>query len=147
MNKNDANKIIDNTEDKMNISKEIWLKSERLNEEEYSITWSGATECQFSSSLLDEKRKGIFITKGCKVKVFETNSKFESGTGWPSFFKPYDEKNIILKEDTSFGMKRVEVLSKYGEHLGHLFTDGPTDKGGKRFCINGKILKFVANEE
>ncbi|MCH8519157.1 MAG: peptide-methionine (R)-S-oxide reductase MsrB [Nanoarchaeota archaeon] len=125
------------------IPKQIWLKSEILDELSYHVLWRSKTERAFTSELNDEHREGVFVTKGCGIEVFSSEDKFESGTGWPSFTDVINNENIILKEDRSFGMKRVEVLSKCGEHLGHVFDDGPFEKGGKRWCINGAALKFV----
>ncbi|MFT4243935.1 MAG: peptide-methionine (R)-S-oxide reductase MsrB [Candidatus Woesearchaeota archaeon] len=145
MSKEEALQIIENTPLEMckDIAKDIWLTSEILDELSYNVIWRSKTERSFTSKLNDEKRKGVYVTKACGVEVFSSKDKFDSGTGWPSFTSVINEDNIILKEDRTFGMKRVEVLSKYGEHLGHVFDDGPKEKGGKRWCINGASLRFI----
>lgn len=145
MSKEEAITYINNTslEERKHITKEIWLRSELLDELSYKVLFDASTERAFTHEFLDEKREGVYVTKACGVEVFSSDDKYDSGSGWPSFTQTINSKNIILKEDSSFGMKRVEVLSKYGEHLGHVFDDGPKDKGGKRWCINGAALKFI----
>jgi len=141
MTKEEVNKIISETDNKSRISKEMWKKV--LDKKVYDILWNKGTERPFTGELLNEKREGTYVSAGCEIPVFSSEDKFESGSGWPSFTKAVDEGNIILKKDWSLGFPRTEVLSKCGEHLGHVFNDGPKDKGGKRFCINSKALKFV----
>ena len=146
--KEEAIKIIKNTppEKRKDIAKQIWLTSEILDELSYNVIWKSKTERSFTNELNNEKREGVYVTKACGVEVFSSDDKFDSGTGWPSFTNVLNEDNIILKEDRKFGMKRIEVLSKYEEHLGHIFDDGPKEKGGKRWCINGTALKFIPNK-
>lgn len=141
----EAQALIEQTEDKSTIDKATWLAS-GLTESQYKILWKAGTERPFTSPLNDEKRAGTFVTAGCGIPVFSSEHKFESGTGWPSFWEVVDKDNVILKEDNKFGWKRVEVLSKCGEHLGHVFPDGPQDKTGLRYCINGEALRFVPEE-
>lgn len=141
----EAQAIIDNTEDKKTVDRAVWLAA-GLTPEQYHILWNAGTERPYTSPLNDEKRKGTFVTAGCNIPVFSSEHKFESGTGWPSFWDIVDEGNIILKEDNKFGWRRTEILSKCGEHLGHVFPDGPKDKTGLRYCINGDALKFVPEE-
>jgi peptide-methionine (R)-S-oxide reductase len=116
-----------------------WRK--RLTPEEYRVLRQHGTEAPGSCALLYEKRPGTFVCAGCGQKLFEAGTKFESGTGWPSFFNPIDGA-IASTEDRSYGMRRTEVhCTNCGGHLGHVFPDGPPPTG-LRYCINGVATKF-----
>ena len=114
--------------------------SKDLTDEQKNILYNSGTEMPGTSDLLYEKRPGTYVTADKGLPVFRSETKFESGSGWPSFYDVIEE-NIILKKDTSHGMIREEILSKEGEHLGHVFTDGPKPTG-KRYCNNGVCLVF-----
>ncbi len=113
-----------------------------LTPDQYVVLRQGGTEQPFSSDLLNEHRKGTFVTADCNEPVFRSEQKFDSGTGWPSFWAPITKDAVIEKKDLSAGFERTEVLSKCGGHLGHVFTDGPQPTG-LRYCMNGLALKFI----
>ena len=124
----------------MNKSEEYWKK--KLSKGEYNILRQKGTERAFSGKYVNNKKKGTYVCAGCGTKLFSSDTKFESGTGWPSFYKPIKDDSVGLKEDNSFFMRRTEVLcKKCSGHLGHVFKDGPKPIG-LRFCINSGALKF-----
>jgi peptide methionine sulfoxide reductase msrA/msrB len=123
-----------------------WLGFQFLTPEQRVIAFEQGTERPFTGSHLDEKRPGVFVDPITGAALFRSDAKFNSGTGWPSFFNPV-EGAISLHEDTAHGMRRVEVRStSSGIHLGHVFDDGPPPSG-KRYCINGNVLKFVPDTQ
>lgn len=126
-------------------SEEEW--KERLGKDEYHILREAGTERAFSSPLNKIKKPGVFYSAATGQPLFTTSTKFESGTGWPSFYEPITKEAVVLKEDNTYGMTRIEVLdSSSGSHLGHVFPDGPKPTG-LRYCLNGDALLFVAKGE
>ena len=112
-----------------------------LNDEEYEVTQNCGTAPPFTGKYLNERSKGTYHCKVCDKKLFNSNSKYDSGTGWPSFFDQIPD-SIDTKEDNSHGMNRTEILCKNcGSHLGHLFSDGPLPTGS-RYCVNSLSLNF-----
>jgi len=119
----------------------------RLSAEEYRVTQQSATERPGTGALLHNKESGIYVDIVSGEPLFASSDKFESGCGWPSFTKPIEPANVNELRDTSHGMIRTEVRSAHGDsHLGHVFTDGPRDRGGLRYCINSASLRFVPRD-
>jgi peptide-methionine (R)-S-oxide reductase len=118
-----------------------------LTPEQYRVLREKGTERAFSGALWDEHRAGTYRCAGCGTVLFDSGTKFESGTGWPSFFDIVEKGNVVTHEDRSFGMRRVEVnCGTCGAHLGHLFPDGPRPTG-MRYCINSAALDFAPRTE
>ena len=119
-----------------------------LTPEQYRVTQQSGTERPGSGELLHNKAPGIYVDIVSGEPLFASSDKFESGCGWPSFTKPIEPVNVKELKDSSLGMVRVEVRSASGDsHLGHVFNDGPRERGGLRYCINSASLRFVPREQ
>jgi len=116
---------------------------EGLSTDERRVLLQHGTEAAFCGVFLDNHKDGTYTCRFCGLPLFSSSSKFDSGTGWPSFFKPYDETHIRRITDTSYGMNRIEeVCARCGSHLGHVFPDGPPPTG-ERHCLNSVSLSFT----
>ena len=119
-----------------------------LSPEEYRVTQQSGTERPGTGALLYNREPGIYVDIVSGEPLFASSDKYESGCGWPSFTKPIEPANVNELRDDSHGMIRTEVRSIHGDsHLGHVFTDGPSDRGGLRYCINSASLRFVPRGE
>lgn len=116
---------------------------QELSDNEFKVLRQAATERPWTGALLDEKRGGVYRCKACEAELFRSTTKFDSGSGWPSFFEPISEDAVTLERDRSLGMVRTEVLcGTCGSHLGHLFDDAPQTPTGDRYCMNSISLDF-----
>ena len=120
----------------------------KLSPEQYRVTQQSGTERPGTGKYLDNKEPGIYVDIVSGEPLFASADKYESGCGWPSFTKPIEPANVAERHDSSHGMRRIEVRSKHGDsHLGHVFDDGPRDRGGLRYCINSASLRFVPKDD
>ncbi|NRQ16525.1 peptide-methionine (R)-S-oxide reductase MsrB [Ensifer sesbaniae] len=121
---------------------------QKLTPEQFRVTQQSGTERPFTGEYNDNKRPGIYVDIVSGEPLFASADKFDSGCGWPSFTKPIVPANVEELQDRCHGMLRTEVRSKHGDsHLGHVFPDGPRDRGGLRYCINSAALRFIPREE
>lgn len=122
-----------------------WRK--KLSPKQYRVLRQGGTDTPFDNQYVDNHQPGMYNCAACGQALFSSETKFESGSGWPSFYDVLDKSNVELKTDTSHGMTRTEVVcANCGSHLGHVFEDGPRDKTGLRYCINSTSLDFKAKK-
>jgi len=120
----------------------------KLSPEQFQVTQKGATERPGTGAYLNNKKPGIYVDIVSGEPLFASSDKYDSGCGWPSFTKPIVPANVAELRDASHGMIRTEVRSAHGDsHLGHVFNDGPPDRGGLRYCINSASLRFVPREK
>ncbi|HEY4483557.1 MAG TPA: peptide-methionine (R)-S-oxide reductase MsrB [Candidatus Paceibacterota bacterium] len=132
-------------DDKIEKTEAEWQKD--LDPATFAITRLGGTERPFANKYWDEKKPGVYKCSNCGLELFTSDTKFDSGTGWPSFYDVMNSKNVITKEDNTGGMTRVEVLcARCNAHLGHLFPDGPKEKTGLRYCINSASLNLETDK-
>ena len=137
------NKKTDNKEVKSKYKEQI----EKLNPMQFKVTQKDGTEPPFKNEYWDNKEKGIYVDVVSGETLFSSEEKYKSGTGWPSFYKPLEEKNIVEKEDYKILSKRIEIRSKNADsHLGHVFMDGP-EPTGLRYCMNSSALRFIAYDD
>jgi methionine-R-sulfoxide reductase len=121
---------------------------QKLTGEQFAVTQQSATEPAFRNEFWDNYKPGIYVDVVSGKPLFSSLDKFDSGCGWPSFTKPVNNADVVEHTDNSYGMSRTEVRSKDADsHLGHVFDDGPSDKGGLRYCINSAALKFIPVED
>ena len=121
---------------------------QKLTSEQFAVTQQGATELPFRNEFWNNHHPGIYVDIVSGAPLFSSLDKFDSGCGWPSFTTPLSPKDVVEHVDSSYGMQRTEVRSAVADsHLGHVFDDGPSDKGGLRYCINSASLKFIPVEE
>jgi peptide-methionine (R)-S-oxide reductase len=129
------------TDDMKNKPEDYW--KQKLTPEQYHIAREKGTEVPFTGKYIDNHEDGMYTCVACGQELFASDTKFDSGSGWPSFTDPANREHVELHEDTSLGMSRTEVTcANCGAHLGHVFDDGPADKGGQRYCINSVCLDF-----
>lgn len=120
---------------------------EMLSPEEYSVLREGGTEAPFKGKYVENHADGTYRCRACHAVLFNSDTKFDSGSGWPSFTDPAVAENVGTRLDESHGMQRTEVFCKNcGSHLGHVFDDGPVEAGGKRYCINSIALDFETQD-
>ncbi len=140
--------------DKNNGNAKKYIKADKeflkdnLTSLQYKVVMENGTEPPFKNEYWNNFREGIYVDITTGEPLFTSRDKFESGCGWPSFTKPIDSEVLLEKTDTTHGMHRTEVRSRLGDaHMGHVFTDGPKEKGGLRYCINSAAVRFVPVEE
>lgn len=132
--------------DKIQKTEEEWKKE--LGPERYEILRQKGTERAFTGELLENKETGMYVCGACGNPLFSSDTKFDSGSGWPSFWEPAFQENVELHEDNAYGMHRIEVTCRRcGSHLGHVFDDAPQTPTGQRFCINSASLNFKKKED
>jgi peptide-methionine (R)-S-oxide reductase len=133
-------------DDMRNKSEEYWKK--KLTPEQYHVLREKGTDQAFTGKYYNNHESGMYECAACGHKLFSSDAKFESGSGWPSFDKPENLENVELRDDNSMFMHRTEVICKNcGSHLGHVFDDGPQETTGQRYCINSNALNFKPKEK
>ncbi len=141
-----SNVVIDMSKNPVQRTEAEWRKL--LTPQQYYVARGQGTEPPFQNEYFDNHADGVYFSVGSDTPLFDSRDKFESGTGWPSFTKPIEPEFVAATKDTSLGYTRVEVhCAVDGDHLGHVFDDGPRDQGGLRYCINSASLKFMPRKE